>query len=82
MPSSARFVEQQKRITRGLNSCYPLIFNRLAEREGIGPTKDKLPFNGFEDRGDHQAHSTLRTELGREWVRRQINEVRNLMKPC
>jgi len=34
----------------------------LAEREGIEPTKDRLPFNGFEDRGDHQAHITLRDE--------------------
>ena len=37
-----------------------LISNKLAEREGIEPTKDRLPFNGFENRGDHQARSTLR----------------------
>ena len=46
----------------------------VAEREGIEPTKDKLPFNGFEDRGDHQAHSTLRGELGREVPVGQMNE--------
>jgi len=46
----------------------------VAEREGIEPTKDKLPFNGFENRGDHQAHSTLRWEFGRDLVGRQTNE--------
>ena len=32
----------------------------MAEREGIEPTRDRLPLIGFENRGDHQAHSTLR----------------------
>lgn len=38
----------------------PLWNKEMAEREGIEPTKDRLPFNGFENRGDHQARSTLR----------------------
>ena len=51
-----------------------LISNRLAEREGIEPTKDRLPFNGFENRGDHQARSTLRGKAGRHLGGRQMNE--------
>ena len=46
----------------------------VAEREGIEPTKDRLPFNGFENRGGHQARSTLRGELGREVPSGQTNE--------
>lgn len=36
--------------------------DQMAEREGIEPTRDRLPLIGFENRGDHQAHSTLRGE--------------------
>lgn len=46
----------------------------MAEREGIEPTKDRLPFNGFENRGDHQARSTLRRKAGRHLGGRQMNE--------
>lgn len=46
----------------------------MAEREGIEPTKDRLPFNGFENRGDHQARSTLRSESDRQQGGRQTNE--------
>jgi hypothetical protein len=46
----------------------------VAEREGIEPTKDRLPFNGFENRGDHQARSTLRGKAGRHLGGRQMNE--------
>jgi len=49
----------------------------MAEREGIEPTKDRLPFNGFENRGDHQARSTLRAKLGREVGIGQLNECWN-----
>ena len=46
----------------------------VAEREGIEPTKPELSFNGFENRGDHQARSTLRGKVGREvWIG-QMNE--------
>lgn len=47
----------------------------VAEREGIEPTKPEVGFNGFEDRGDHQAHITLRDETGRDSRWRQINRV-------
>ena len=46
----------------------------MAEREGIEPTKDRLPFNGFENRGDHQARSTLHGKAGRHLGGRQMNE--------
>ena len=46
----------------------------MAEREGIEPTKPELGFNGFENRGDHQAHSTLREECDRHHWSRQMNE--------
>jgi len=46
----------------------------VAEREGIEPTKDRLPFNGFENRGDHQARSTLHGKAGRHLGGRQMNE--------
>ena len=50
------------------------LLEKVAEREGIEPTKDRLPFNGFENRGDHQARSTLRGKVGREvWIG-QMNE--------
>ena len=45
----------------------------VAEREGIEPTKDRLPFNGFENRGDHQARSTLRRKNGGDSGGRQMN---------
>ncbi|HBE97752.1 MAG TPA: hypothetical protein DDW68_11335 [Verrucomicrobiales bacterium] len=51
-----------------------IFAEKVAEREGIEPTKPELSFNGFENRGDHQARSTLRREVGREvWIG-QMNE--------
>ena len=53
------------------------LLEKVAEREGIEPTKDRLPFNGFENRGDHQARSTLRRKVDREvWIG-QMNEWQN-----
>ena len=50
------------------------LLEKVAEREGIEPTKDRLPFNGFENRGDHQARSTLHGKAGRHLGGRQMNE--------
>ena len=50
------------------------LLEKVAEREGIEPTKDRLPFNGFENRGDHQARSTLQGKGGRHLRGRQMNE--------
>jgi hypothetical protein len=49
----------------------------VAEREGIEPTKPLTGFNGFENRGDHQARSTLRLEGGLEMGLGQTNEWKN-----
>ena len=61
-------------VTRALK---PLYNKKVAEREGIEPTKPLTGFNGFENRGDHQARSTLRLESGLEMGLGQTNEWKN-----
>ena len=66
-------------IPRGLRGFvhFQRLKKKVAEREGIEPTKPLTGFNGFENRGDHQAHSTLRGEVGLEMGLGQTNEWKN-----